>query len=142
MLYEGIRFLLQHYLLILASLTVARIVYLKYISEYSDIPGPFLASISPLWKVYGAWNGTLHKDILKGHQKYGRLLRIAPDEISISDPEAIKIIYGIGSGFTKVFLQKLKGTDNRQISIVLSPIISRQGYLHRRMRRNILLNDD
>lgn len=29
-------------------------------------------------------------------------MRIAPNELSISDPEAIKIIYGVNSGFIKV----------------------------------------
>lgn len=29
-------------------------------------------------------------------------MRIAPDEVSIADPAAIKTIYGVNSGFTKV----------------------------------------
>jgi len=29
------------------------------------------------------------------------MVRIAPDEVSIGDPEAIKIIYSVSSGFTK-----------------------------------------
>lgn len=32
----------------------------------------------------------------------GNIVRIAPNELSISDPEAIKIIYGVNSGFIKV----------------------------------------
>ena len=35
------------------------------------------------------------------HRRYGPLVRIAPNEISVADPEAVKVIYGIKSGFTK-----------------------------------------
>lgn len=38
----------------------------------------------------------------KLHDQLGKIVRIAPNEVAISDPEAIKIIYGINSGFTKV----------------------------------------
>jgi hypothetical protein len=32
----------------------------------------------------------------------GKLVRIGPKEVLISDPEAIKVIYTLRSGFTKV----------------------------------------
>jgi hypothetical protein len=34
--------------------------------------------------------------------KEGSIVRIAPNEVAISDPEAIKCIYSTHSGFTKV----------------------------------------
>src|SRR5271168_3699285 len=101
-LIEAKQFFLQHYLVLFVGTIVLRLVYLRYLSPYRDIPGPFLATISPLWKLRGALNGTLHKDITDIHRKYGTIVRIAPDEVSIADPEAIRIIYGHGSGFTKV----------------------------------------
>ena len=36
------------------------------------------------------------------HAKYGPIVRITPFEVAISDPDAIKTIYGHTSGFTKV----------------------------------------
>jgi len=84
-LIEAKHFILQHYLVLFAGIIVARLVYLRYLSPYRDIPGPFLATISPLWRLRGALNGSLHKD-----------------EVSISDPEAIKTIYAHGAGFIKV----------------------------------------
>ena|SRR5271156_2188132 len=92
----------RHYLVVLLGLLFVRLAYLRYLHPYKDIPGPFLATISPFWKLKGALNGTFHKDITECHKKYGTIFRIAPDEVSISDPEAIKIIYGHGTGFTKV----------------------------------------
>jgi hypothetical protein len=101
-LIEAKHFILQHYLVLFAGIIVARLVYLRYLSPYRDIPGPFLATISPLWRLRGALNGSLHKDITAAHRKYGPIFRIAPDEVSISDPEAIKTIYAHGAGFIKV----------------------------------------
>jgi len=92
----------QHYILFILGIIFARLFYLRYLSPYRDIPGPFLATISPLWRLRGALNGTLHTDITAAHKKYGTIFRIAPDEVSISDPEAIKIIYAHGAGSTKV----------------------------------------
>src|SRR5271170_3807569 len=103
------QFFLQHYLVLFVGTIVARLVYLRYLSPYRDIPGPFLATISPLWRLRGALNGTLHKDITAAHRKYGKIFRISPDEVSISDPEAIKVIYAHGAGFIKVkFPQRCK----------------------------------
>jgi hypothetical protein len=99
---EAKEFLLQHYILVIVGVVVARLVYLRYLHPYRDIPGPFLATISPLWRLRGALNGTLHTDITAAHRKYGKIFRIAPDEVSISDPEAIKTIYAHGAGFIKV----------------------------------------
>jgi hypothetical protein len=95
-------FLWQHYLLVIVGIVAARLIYLRYLAPYRDIPGPFLATISPLWRLQGALNGSLHKDITAAHRKYGPIFRIAPDEVSISDPEAIKTVYAHGAGFTKV----------------------------------------
>lgn len=36
------------------------------------------------------------------YMETGHIVRIAPNELSISDPEAIKVIYGTHTGFYKV----------------------------------------
>jgi hypothetical protein len=78
------------------------ILYALFFHPLARIPGPLLASISPIWKLQRAIKGTLHRDILNGHQKYGRIFRVAPNEVSIADPEAIKVIYALNAGFNKV----------------------------------------
>ena len=92
----------EHYILLSLAVSFAYFFYLRYLSPYRDIPGPFLATISPLWRLRGALNGSLHKDITAAHRKYGTIVRISPDEVSISDPESIKVIYGHNAGFVKV----------------------------------------
>ncbi len=36
------------------------------------------------------------------HRKYGAIVRIAPEEYSVNDGEAVRVIYGLGNGFVKV----------------------------------------
>lgn len=45
--------------------------------------------------------GVCSKTIHELHQKYGLWVRIAPNEISTCDPEAIVPIYGVNSAFVK-----------------------------------------
>lgn len=78
------------------------ILYALFLHPLARIPGPFLASVSPIWKLQRAIKGTLHRDILNGHEKYGGIVRVAPNEVSIADPEEIKMIYVLNAGFNKV----------------------------------------
>ncbi|KAL3487019.1 cytochrome P450 [Aspergillus germanicus] len=77
------------------------IFYARFFHPLAKIPGPFWASISRYWLAYQVSTGKA--DVIQRglHGKYGPVVRIASDEISISDPTAVKIIYGIKSGFTK-----------------------------------------
>jgi benzoate 4-monooxygenase len=37
----------------------------------------------------------------EAHKKYGKLVRIQPNHVSIADASAIPIVYGHGNGFLK-----------------------------------------
>lgn len=43
----------------------------------------------------------MHRQMIALHEKHGYLVRIGPNEVSVSDPAAIKTIYGAGSKFVK-----------------------------------------
>lgn len=79
-------------------------------------PGPFLARISRAWLVYHAYRGDSEKAELALHRRHGDIVRVAPDEISISDPEAIKIIYGIKGDFVKTDFYPPFGESNKGIA--------------------------
>jgi hypothetical protein len=76
-------------------------IYQIYLSPLSAIPGPFWASLSRTWLI----SHVLRRDLIHVtpalHAKHGKFVRIAPDEISVSDARAIKTIYGTNTGFTK-----------------------------------------
>ncbi|PLB49844.1 putative cytochrome P450 oxidoreductase [Aspergillus steynii IBT 23096] len=67
----------------------------------SGIPGPWLAAYTRLWKLHNVWQGQHHHTALALHRRYGHLVRIGPDHISVSDPKAIPIIYSVNKSFTK-----------------------------------------
>jgi cytochrome P450 len=67
----------------------------------SRIPGPLSARFSRLWMVQHSMAGDMHTTMIALHKKHGKLVRTAPNEVSISDPTAIKTIYGAGTKFRK-----------------------------------------
>ncbi|KAF9510929.1 hypothetical protein BS47DRAFT_1471747 [Hydnum rufescens UP504] len=59
----------------------------------SEIPGPLIAKLSDIWLSRKAVLGDRSGEVHKLHQKYGKVVRIAPNHISIADPDALQIIY-------------------------------------------------
>lgn len=65
------------------------------------VPGPFVARFSNLWLMYQARWGRRYMSVDEAHKKYGTVVRIQPNHVSIADDAAIQTIYGHGNGFTK-----------------------------------------
>lgn len=63
-----------------------------FTSGISDIPGPFLASISVLWQLYHIIDGHTEEEVIALHKKHGTFVRISHKEVSVSDPSAIQTI--------------------------------------------------
>jgi hypothetical protein len=76
-------------------------IYRRYFHPLSKFPGPFWASITRWWMVSEIFSGEHEKHINALHEKYGPIVRIAPNEVAIADPHAVKVIYSTGGGFTK-----------------------------------------
>lgn len=87
------------------TLLLLPIIYylLPYIRNWSirDIPAPFPAAFTNLWLLYQCRRGRRYLAVDNAHKRYGPLVRIQPDHVSVADPEAIPIIYGHGNGFLK-----------------------------------------
>lgn len=91
------------YLLSLALLaySIAWLIYARTVHPLSKIPGLFWPSITRLWFVYHVAKGDMDVVQRDLHRQYGPLLRIAPNEVACSDPEALKKIYPTQSPLTK-----------------------------------------
>ena len=76
---------------------------LPYLRSWTirDIPGPFPAAFTNLWLMLQCRRGKRYLAVDEAHKKYGKMVRIQPNHISIADPEAIPLIYGHGNGFLK-----------------------------------------
>ncbi|KAL1967665.1 hypothetical protein VTN77DRAFT_2922 [Rasamsonia byssochlamydoides] len=68
-------------------------IYRLYLSPLRKFPGPRLAAVSRLPFLWNSVNGNLIYWIRDLHERYGEVVRIAPDELSYSTGEAWKEIY-------------------------------------------------
>lgn len=86
---------------LVAILVISLALYRLIFHPLASIPGPFWARLSGHWRNKRYWRGSWHDDILETHQKYGPVVRIAPNEISVVDQKALKLLYGHGHNAKK-----------------------------------------
>ncbi|KAL6862627.1 hypothetical protein ACO1O0_002864 [Amphichorda felina] len=93
---------------VLSPWTVLAVLVLSYLYPYfvtyrplSHIPGPLAARFSNLWLLMTARRGNRYLTVDEAHKKYGTVMRIQPNHISINDDRVIPTIYGHGNGFLK-----------------------------------------
>lgn len=94
-------------LVLLVGLIFLSLLRNKFRSGLRSIPGPSLAAYTALWRYRDVRKGQAHKTAIDLHRKYGSLVRIGPNHVSVSDPREIKKIYGLKSGYTKVWTRML-----------------------------------
>lgn len=87
---------------VVVILLFLRVLYNLFLHPLRNLPGPFIARCSPLWRLVKYFQGTWHDDILDLHRKYGQVVRLSPGEVSFTNQDAIKAIYGHGKHITKV----------------------------------------
>jgi hypothetical protein len=74
----------------------------RYKRGLRSLPGPFLATFTNLWRLVDVARGHHHDTLIGLHQKYqSKLVRVGPNVVSVADPGAVRIIYGLKTGFTK-----------------------------------------
>lgn len=82
-------------------LICARTIYRIYIHPLSHIPGPIISKATSLWLHYHAYIGDEASTIHRLHTRYGPYVRVAPNEVDISDADAVQPIYIAKGGFAK-----------------------------------------
>ncbi|CRG87516.1 hypothetical protein PISL3812_04534 [Talaromyces islandicus] len=109
-------FLTVDYIATALTLFLAYLIRTRYFHGLNKIPGPFLASITSLWK----WDIVRREQMpfvnTQLHEKHGPLVRIGPNHISASSAESIQVIHRSRSGFTKsgiygILQPSFEGTD-------------------------------
>ncbi|KAH8201851.1 hypothetical protein TruAng_004025 [Truncatella angustata] len=71
----------------------------------SHIPGPTLASLTSLWNYIVYKRKRVHEVIVSVQEEYGKIVRIGPNDVLISDPETIwrinsaRSVYGRGEWY-------------------------------------------
>jgi hypothetical protein len=69
---------------------------------HRSIPGPLLASVTNFPRTWWVLTKRAHIIHQEMHEKYGELIRIGPNAVMFSNPEAIPTVYITKPGFVKV----------------------------------------
>ncbi|KAF8842912.1 cytochrome P450 [Paxillus ammoniavirescens] len=91
-------------LLALFPVAVGLAYILPYLADpfkQRHIPGPFLAKFSDIWLGWTASQGHRSDVVHELHKKYGTFVRLAPNHVSIADPDVLQIVYAHGNGSLK-----------------------------------------
>ncbi|KAJ9229416.1 hypothetical protein DTO169E5_8872 [Paecilomyces variotii] len=70
-------------------------------SPLNSIPGPFLAKWTNLWRLFDVWGGRCELTQKLLHEKYGPVVRLGPNMVSLGDPALIATLYGINGDWLK-----------------------------------------
>jgi len=92
----------SHLLIILLGGLILHLCLKRYRNGLRQVPGPFLASFSNLWRLYVVWKEGMPWTSIRLHEKHGPLVRIGPKHVSVGHPEGLKIIYGPDGRYNKV----------------------------------------
>ena len=87
---------------IVLGLVVFNLLRNKFQPGLVKIPGPTLAAYTKFWRLHDVYKGHAHLTAIDLHRKYGPLVRIAPNHVSVADPKMIPVIYTNKGDFTKV----------------------------------------
>lgn len=98
------RLLLSPYTLLVFPLIYYLLPFLRN-SSIRSVPGPAFAAFSNLWLLYQCRRGRRFVAVDNAHKKYGKLVRIQPDHVSVADESAIPVIYSHTGGWLKRYAQ-------------------------------------
>ena len=100
---ESIVFLVrQHWATAVAIAIVAWLVRNRFNHGLQKYPGPVLASLTNWWRFWDVLGRRPDITHVKLHRQHGDIVRLGPNVLSFADPKALKTIYGLNKGFTKV----------------------------------------
>jgi len=119
-----ITFLLTPYTLLLLPLYLVLYYVVPHFTTYAclrSIPGPITAKFSNIWLALSARQGQKFAAVDWAHRKYGKIVRVGFNHVSIADERALQVVYGHGNGFLKEFASLFPKTqlhgDNRITNI-------------------------
>ncbi|KAJ0109581.1 hypothetical protein J7T55_014143 [Diaporthe amygdali] len=115
-----------------------RLLYNAFLHPLSGFPGPLIYRTSRLPYLYHMARGDLTFTFLPLHEKYGPVIRIAPDELSFTHPDAWKDIYGHRVGNNHNVLELPKARRFYRTRGTLPNIISEEDRAHHGLVRRVL----
>jgi hypothetical protein len=83
-------------------ISLSRILYNVFRPDLAWVPGPFYVRFTHLWRFIQMYRAKLPDDTVELHRKYGKIVRLGPDMVSVADPDMVDKIYGHRQDFDKV----------------------------------------
>ncbi|KAG4292521.1 hypothetical protein FPRO06_12009 [Fusarium proliferatum] len=80
---------------------LTRLLYNKYGHGLNHVPGPWLAGFTDLWRLFVVRGRRAQEVHIELHKKYGPAVRLGPRAVSITDTDALKVIYSPSAGWSK-----------------------------------------
>jgi hypothetical protein len=77
----------------IVSYVVYRGIYNRYFHPLRHFPGPFWASVSDFFKIWILHTKQAHTLGVEYHEKYGAIVRAAPNLLAVDDPMLLPQIY-------------------------------------------------
>lgn len=74
----------------------------KFYKGLNKYPGHWAAGYTNWWRFYDVSKRSPEWTHIRLHRKHGDIVRLGPNVLSVADPKALKIIYGLNKGMTKV----------------------------------------
>jgi cytochrome P450 len=112
-------------LLLFAGLVAAAyhlVIEPLYINPKSKIPGPKAFALTQWRLALEDYKGTRTRTIHSLHEKYGPIVRIGPDEIHCNSLNALRTIYGAGSGFERTWFYRMFDAYGKQNLFTFSTV--------------------
>lgn len=85
---------LKHLVVVCVLYCACWIVYTRFFHPLRKYPGPFLASVTNWWFWRSVRYGIAENTQLPLHKKYGPVVRITPNELSLADASALDVVFG------------------------------------------------
>ncbi|KAH8807633.1 gamma-glutamyltranspeptidase-domain-containing protein [Xylogone sp. PMI_703] len=85
---------------------IGLVIYRLFFHPLAKYPGPFWAKVTGLYPAYYALTGKRHINCYKLHKKYGDIVRVAPNIVTINHKDALKDIYGVNKNVQKGFVYR------------------------------------
>ncbi|KAF2725012.1 putative cytochrome P450 [Polychaeton citri CBS 116435] len=92
---------LQHAGIFLAGLYTSLLLYRAFFNPLNHFPGPFMARFTKFDHVIRNRKYDGHHVLHRLHQKYGKFVRIGPNDLSVTDPDGTQVVSAPNSRCTK-----------------------------------------
>ncbi|MCJ1426920.1 hypothetical protein MMC29_004823 [Sticta canariensis] len=114
---------------------LARCIYLHFFHPLANYPGPFLASVTNLWKFSSFLSGKHYLTELNLNAKYGSGIRVGPNSLAFSSLSAFDAIYGFNKNFEKGNFYAFGRDPQAQLGSIFT---ARTDAIHREHRRKVV----